>query len=256
MISTSPLQGKKVLIPRGKQYAKTFSEIVRKYGGEPIEIPLLAFRPKQDQTEIKPILDRLDHYDWLVFTSITVVDTFFSFMPDRSRLKANIAAIGEKTEKALLKSGIEVHFRPSEYVAEGFVKDFLPLVHSGERVLVPKGSLARDVIASSLREKGVIVDEVIIYETYFPEESRELLFERLKSEGLDIIFFTSPSTVDHFMSVVHDYGLQDNIRDCIIACIGPIAKKRAEIYGLNVDVMPETYTVPKMVQSTVSFLNK
>src|SRR5690625_4514260 len=140
MISTSPLQGKRVLIPRGKQYAKTFSEAVRKYGGEPVEIPLLAFRPTQEQTKIKPMLDRLAHYDWVVFTSITVVETFFSFMPDRSRLKGNIAAIGEKTEKALLQKGIKVHFRPSEYVAEGFVKDFLPLIHSGERVLIPKGN--------------------------------------------------------------------------------------------------------------------
>lgn len=256
MISISPLQGRRVLIPRGKQYAKTFSEVVRKYGGEPIEIPLLAFRPTQDQTEITPILDRLAQYDWLVFTSITVVETFFSFISDRSRIKANIAVIGEKTEKALLQKGIDVHFRPSEYVAEGFVKDFLPLVHSGERVLIPKGNLARDLIASSLRKKGVNVDQVIIYETYFPEESRKLLLETLKSQGLDIISFTSPSTVDHFMSVVNEHGLQENIRNCIIACIGPIAKKRAEKYGLKVDVMPEIYTVPKMVQSTISFLNK
>lgn len=256
MISTSPLQGRRVLIPRGKQYARTFSDIVRQYGGKPVEIPLLAFRPTQDATEIKSILGRITDYDWLVFTSITVVETFFSFMPDMGGVKASIAAIGEKTEKALCKKGIQVHFRPSEYVAEGFVKDFLPLVHSGERVLIPKGNLARDVIASLLREKGVIVDEVIIYETFFPEESRELLLDTLKSEGVDILSFTSPSTVDHFMSVVNEHGLQDNIRNCIIACIGPIAKKRAEMYGLKVDVMPETYTVPQMVQSIISFLNK
>lgn len=256
MISTSPLQGKRVLVPRGKKYAKSFSEIIRKYGGEPVEIPLLAFRPTQDQTQIKPILERLAYYDWLIFTSITVVETFFSIISDKSSITAKIAVIGEKTEKVLLEKGMEVHFIPSQYVAEGFVKDFLPLVHSGERVLIPKGNLARDVIASSLREKGVIADEVIIYETYFPEESRVLLLELLKSQGLDIISFTSPSTVDHFMSVVNEYNLQENIRDCIITCIGPIAKKRAEKYGLKVDVMPDVYTVPNMVQGTISFLNK
>src|SRR5690606_12729365 len=169
------------------------------------------------------------------------------------KIRARVAAIGEKTAKALEEKGIHVQFIPTEYVAEGFVKEFLPMVGSGEKVLIPKGNLARDVIASSLREKGVIADEITIYETYFPGESRKELLETLKSQRLDILCFTSPSTVDHFMSVVDEYGLRENIRDCVIACIGPIARQRAEKHGLKVNVMPDVYTVPKLIDAVISF---
>lgn len=256
MNSDSPLQGKKVFIPRGKKQGQSFAGLVKKYGGVPVAIPLLAFQPVQDGARLKELLEKLDSYDWLIFTSNTTVETFFAILPEQKKIRARVAAIGEKTAKALEEKGIHVQFIPTEYVAEGFVKEFLPMVGSGEKVLIPKGNLARDVIASSLREKGVIADEVTIYETYFPGESRKELLETLKSQRLDILCFTSPSTVDHFMSVVDEYGLRENIRDCVIACIGPIARQRAEKHGLKVNVMPDVYTVPKLIDAVISFLKK
>ena len=45
MITPLPLQNKKVLVPREKKKVKSFSEMVQKYGGIPVEISLLAFKP-------------------------------------------------------------------------------------------------------------------------------------------------------------------------------------------------------------------
>lgn len=256
MVAVSPLQGKKVLIPRDKNQAKPFADLVAQKGGVPVIIPLLAFRPVQNRDELVPLLEGLDDYDWIIFTSGTTVETFFSFLPENRNLSAKIAAIGEKTAEALKAKHVTVAFVPSEYVAESFVKEFLTRVQPGEKVLIPKGNLARNVIVSSLREHGVIADEVTIYETYFPEESKRLLLEALERRELDILCFTSPSTVDHFMSVVNCGGLHEKLNDCIVACIGPIAKKRAEKHGLRVDVVPEVYTVPELINAVISFLEE
>ncbi|MCM3587644.1 uroporphyrinogen-III synthase [Mesobacillus maritimus] len=254
MISAPPLQNKHVLIARGAKQAKSFSELVKKLGGIPVEIPLIAFRPVPESAELDAVLKELHTYDWIVFTSNVTVETFLA------RYQAGgdfprIAVIGEKTRETLEQQNFHVRFTPQEYVAEGFVKEFLPHVSKGMRVLIPKGNLARDYIASALKKQGVIVDEIIIYETYMPENSRSMLAQMLAEDKLEILTFTSPSTIDHFMNIVKDYQLESKLEDCTIACIGPISQKKAEEYGLPVHACPSTYTVEEMMKSVVHYLN-
>ncbi|WP_423799241.1 uroporphyrinogen-III synthase [Neobacillus sp. SAB-20_R2A] len=256
MSPSLPLLNKKVLVPRGEGQAKSFSELVERYGGIPIEIPLIAFRPIEKNQRLQEILKVLDTYDWIIFTSSVTVETFFSFV-DRIRAEfPRVAVIGKKTEKVLKERGIRVNFVPTVYVAEEFVEEFLPQVKPGIRVLLPKGNLAREYIATGLRKAGAVVDELIIYENYMPEESREKLAKMLSERELNILTFTSPSTVDHLMDVVGEYGLADHLNGCIIACIGPVTEKRLLEYGLPIHASPEEYTVDEMVKSVIVFLEK
>lgn len=254
---TDSLQGKKVLVPRGKKHAKTFSKIVEQFGGIPIEIPLLAFQPIQNREVFKPIYDQLHTYDWLIFTSDVTVETFLAdWKEEDSHKLPKIAAIGSKTQEAVEQRGIPVHFKPQEYVAESFVKEFFPYVKKGEKLLLPKGNLAREYIATSFREKEIEIDEVIIYETFFPQESKDQLIHILKERELEILPFTSPSGIEHFMTVVKEYGLEDCIETCIIACIGPISKLKCESVGLPVHVMPEEYTSYEMIRAVAAYLTE
>ncbi|MBS4215457.1 uroporphyrinogen-III synthase [Neobacillus rhizophilus] len=256
MSPSLPLLNKKVLVPRGEGQAKSFSELVERYGGIPIEIPLIAFRPIEKNQRLQESLMVLDTYDWIIFTSSVTVETFFSFVDRVGEGFPRVAVIGKKTEKVLRERGIRVDFVPSVYVAEEFVAEFLPYVKPGIRVLLPKGNLAREYIATGLRKAGAVVDELIIYENYMPEESREKLAKMLSERELEILTFTSPSTVDHLMDVVGEYGLTDHLNECIIACIGPVTEKRLLEYGLPIHASPEEYTVDEMVKSVIDFLEK
>lgn len=257
MIAPSPLLNKRILNPRGKGQAKPFSDLVKQNGGIPVEVPLIAFRAVNRNVEIDGILTNLDTYDWVFLTSNVAVDTFFSLLKENEKSKLpKVAVIGIRTKQLLLNRGIPVEFTPSEYVAEGFVKEFLPLVKQGMKVFLPKGNLARDYIAEALRKHGAIVDEAIIYETYAPEDAKGKLAQILKNAELDILTFTSPSTVDHFIEVVEEYNLYDKINKLFVAVIGPVAKKRALEVGLPVHVMPKDYTVKDMVQAIIDNLNQ
>lgn len=254
MISAPPLQNKHVMIPRGEKQARAFSELVERLGGIPAEIPLIAFRPVAASEELFYILKEVHKYDWIVFTSNVTVETFFSYYQNSGETFPKIAVIGSKTGEVLEEKNYQVSFTPNEYVAEGFVEEFLPHVSEGMRILIPKGNLAREYISSSLRKHGVLVDELIIYETYMPEESRSKLAQMVSEEKLDILAFTSPSTIDHFMETVRDYHLEAKIEDCIVACIGPVSKRKAEEYGLTVHACPKTYTVEEMMYSVIEYL--
>jgi uroporphyrinogen-III synthase len=250
-----PLLNKKVLVPRGEKEAKSFSQLLRKYGGIPVEIPLIAFRPKAKSQELNEYLNSLHTYDWVIFTSNVTVETFFSFVEiEQLESSPKIAVIGKRTEKVLEEKGIKVQFTPSKFVAEAFVDEFLPHTYPGMKVFIPKGNLARDYIADSLKKNGVIVDEAIVYETYMPEESRSNLMNILKENGLDILMFTSPSTVDHFMEVIMELKLESGLSDYLIGCIGPSTEKKLKSYKLKVHATPKVYTVEEMINSMNTYL--
>ncbi|XJZ26391.1 uroporphyrinogen-III synthase [Bacillota bacterium Lsc_1132] len=257
MTGSWPLKNKKVLVPRGEKQAKTFSELVEKYGGVPVEIPLIAFRPIKVHSELQLLLQQLGRYDWIIFTSNVAVETFFSFLSgDSAALLPKIAVIGKKTEQVLRDRGVNVEFTPSAYVAETFISEFSAKVHRGMNIFIPKGNLAREYIAEHLRLKGANVDEAVVYETYMPEENRTKLAEMVLKKELDILLFTSPSTVDHFMDVIKENHLDNQLAHCLIGCIGPVTEKKLVSYGLKVHASPKVYTVEEMVKSMITYLEE
>ncbi len=257
MISSMPLQDKKVLVPRGAKEAKSFSDLLAKYGGIPVEIPLIAFRPVSLKPMLREKLERLNTYDWIIFTSKVTVETFLSFFEKKPiHSFPKIAVIGKKTEEALRKNGLPAAFVPNTYVAEAFAREFLPHVSQGMKVLIPKGNLAREYIAESLRTHGAVVEEAVVYENYLPEESREKLKKMVINKQLDILMFTSPSTVDHFMEVIAENNLEAKIKDCLIGCIGPVTEKKLKSYGLPIHASPKVYTVEEMIKSMNAYIEE
>ena len=105
MITPLPLQNKKVLVPREKKQVKSFSEMVQKYGGIPVEISLLAFKPIGLTKEIEKVIHNLSQYDWIIFTSNVTVETFFPITKEVMTPFPKIATIGTKTAKVVLERG-------------------------------------------------------------------------------------------------------------------------------------------------------
>lgn len=257
MIKALPFHNKKVLVPRGEKQAKAFSKLLEKYGGIPVEIPLIAFRPVKPGPNLRMILRNLKRYDWIIFTSKVAVETFLSFLPNLTEESLpKIAVIGKKTEEVLHNEGLNVFFTPSAYVAETFVSEFSPFVEPGMNIFIPKGNLAREFIAESLRACGATVDEEVVYETYMPDENRAKLVRLMGQEELDILLFTSPSTVDHFMEVIQENHLERKLSGCLIGCIGPVTEKKLISYGLPVHASPKAYTVEEMVKSMINYIEE
>lgn len=75
------------------------------------------------------------------------------------------------------------------------------------------------------------------------------------NDGIDILLFTSPSTIDHFMEIVEGHDLKNQISKSIIGCIGPIAAKRAEFYGLKVHAVPTIYTFKHLIKEVVKVIS-
>ena len=246
------LKGKKVLVTRAEKECVEFSALLAGQGAEPVTIPLIGFKGKELSDEDKRKIQSASEYDWVIFTSKNGVRFFFQQAGEGARLP-DIASIGDKTTESIKKRGHQPQFVPGEFVAEAFVEEFLPRLQAGSDILLVKGNLARDLIAATLRNHGHRCDEVILYETVLPEGSSDRLKEALESEKLDIITFASSSAVHHFMKTVHEYNLEKKLNRCLFACIGPVAKKTAEAYGLQVPVCGNPYTMEGLFHSLTEY---
>ena len=76
----------------------------------------------------------------------------------------------------------------------------------------------------------------------------------MQEKSVDMVTFTSSSTVKNFITLL-DIGSPDEMQKLMagvaVATIGPITAKTAEQFGLHVDVQPEEYTIPDLVDSIV-----
>ncbi|MDH4420647.1 MULTISPECIES: uroporphyrinogen-III synthase [Bacillus] len=240
------LAGKTVLITRAQHQAKQMSVAVKEKSGIPLEIPLLRMEGMSSR-QIQHIAEQLHSYDWVIFTSKNGVAFFLDSLRKKIPAAIKIAAVGVKTKLELEKRGYKVDFVPTSFVAEVFAEEFIKKLSGNERILFPKGNLARDVIPVTLRGIGISLDELIVYGTKENVEKKRALIEALEVGKVDIITFTSPSTVTSFVRLLEGTNWREWTKKCTIACIGPITEKEASLYFPHV-IVPKEYTVEALLQ--------
>lgn len=238
----------KVLITRPRAQADDFAERLRSAGFEPIFFPVIEIRPIEENTALDRALEKLDYYEWVVFTSVNAVDVVFNRLPSPPALEGmsvKFAAIGPKTASALKERGITTHFVPEEYVAEAILPGLGDL--RGKWVLLPRAEIARKALPEAILQAGGIPHEISVYKTLPAQVDMEGL--AALQAGVDVITLTSPSTVQNFVAIVRQHGL-DPLRlpnNPVFACIGPITEQAAKEAGLTKMIVAKEYTADGLI---------
>jgi len=247
-----PLTGKRILITRAREQAEEFSSLLETYGAQVIAFPTIAITPPEDWRPMDQAIDQLDSYDWVIFTSVNGVRFFEQRLKEKGVNRAALAgkkicAIGPRTQKELEKMGLTVHFRPSEYRAERVSEGLRAQGIQGKKILLPRAREARRILPESLREAGALVDEVEVYRTVKPAQGKASL-EAILKKGIDLVVFTSSSTVRNFIELLSDKTSMNGVK---VATIGPVTDETARDYGLEPVISPSEYTIPSLVEAIV-----
>jgi len=253
-----PLFGRKVVITRPEDQAAGFIRTLSELGAECLLFPTITILPPATWKELDRAIKSLSEYDWIIFTSVNGVKYFFKrleFQKKDSRYLngINIGAIGPGTAAALIDKGINPDLIPDQYWAEGFVEGLKKSLLDGMRVLLPRPVIARDYIPKKLTELGATVDVAEAYQTVKPDYSQHQLSMLFKDSAIDMITFTSPSTVDNFLDLLKRQSIFKELLKAKVACIGPITAQRAVEKGLKVDIIPDEYTVDALTKAIVKF---
>ncbi|MDR0267742.1 uroporphyrinogen-III C-methyltransferase [Paenibacillus sp.] len=261
-----PLFGKRILVTRTRSQAPELVNRIDELGGESYEFPVIETVYPQEQgllTRIHDSFSRLDHYDWVFFTSVNGVEYFYRHLAEqgrdiRSLAHAKVAAVGPATAEALKMRGIVPVELPRFFQAEGMIESLGSQLLSGQKVLLPRGDLGRAWLPEKLADMGLDVTVVDIYQTVLSQDEDHELVKLFEEGAIHVITFTSSSTVTNLIEKMKRMGVQDPVRllrTAEAACIGEVTAKTAREAGLRVSVVAEEATINGLVDSLCSYMN-
>lgn len=245
---------KKIAITRPEERSKAAMEFIENYGGEAVIAPTLELK-LENTDSLKNLMGRLDQLDWLIFTSVSSIDSIFKFYPDfLENLNPNckLATIGTKTAELAIKKGMRVDIIPKDYTAEGLLEEFERIDLNNKIVGVPRTFSARTILPNELKRMGA---EVILAESYksvIPEDTGRIedLIQSILNEDIDGIIFTSPLTVKNLFIIAKEDKKEQLVEklssSTLTVAIGPITGRILDEYKVK-HIYPERYTVKDMI---------
>jgi uroporphyrinogen III methyltransferase/synthase len=256
-----PLFGKKIVVTRARSQASDLVQQLADLGAECLEHPTIEIEPPRDWAPLDRAIEKLNRYDWLIFTSVNGVAFFFQRLFERGKdLRAlghvKTAAIGPATAEKLFDFGLRTDVVPESYRAESVVAAFEKIDLKGQTILLPRAKEARPILPSALVNMGAKVDEIEAYYTRPADTRVSQLVQALEKKEIDLITFTSSSTVKNFKALLPEERFKALIQGVTIASIGPITSETAVKLGFEVHITASEYTIPGLVATIVAHYEK
>jgi len=250
------LHGKRVLVTRAATQAHDLVARLQALGAVPFVLPVIHIVPPADNYgALDAALRQLPTFNWVVFTSPNGVAHVWQRLTAlgleaRALATVRLAAIGPATAAALAAHGLQAEVVPERYITEALLE---AMPHpAGQRFLLPRADLARDTLRVGLQAAGAEVVEVPAYSTVLAELSPEA--RTALETGVDILTFTSSSTVRNFVEQVGPTMAQRLAAQARVVTIGPITATTARELGLRVDVVATEYTIAGLVDAMVAMV--
>jgi len=253
-----------MVVTRTREQASELVALLEENGADCLEYPTLHMEPVPDYSPLENALSRIQEYAWLLFTSINAITWFFEYlwkndMDVRSLDGPKIAVVGRATAKRLRNYGLKADLVPEKFTGEGLAEALINTGIRGKKILLPRAEKAREILPEMLTRAGAEVQIAPVYRNVPPQGRKDELRQRLEEQSIDLVTFTSSSTVDNFLTMVDAdsteelHRLMDPVK---IAVIGPITAETVKKHGLKVDIQPSEYTIADMVNAIVTHYKK
>jgi uroporphyrinogen-III synthase len=259
-----PLAGRTIVITRSREQASSLSRQLRALGATVFEIPAIAILPPASYDPLDQALRDLATYDWLIVTSANTARVIGErravlslSLKDGLPARPRTVAIGPATAAALDAIGLRVDLVPQPAVAESVVAALKDHVR-GQRVLLARAEVARDILPVALEAAGARLTIIHAYRTALPGESAALvrkLFAAAQATQIDALTFTSSSTVKNLHTLLERAGVPWPAHAKIFS-IGPITSGTLRDFDHQPDYEAVAHDVPGLVESLIAGLQE
>ena len=186
--------------------------------------------PKKLSRAASQVLEHIDRYDWILFTSKNTV-LFFSTQIGKKKIPqtVRIAAVGPETAKALRDIKYPVHMVPKKFTVNEMIKGIGNV--KGSHILFPRSAIAPQDAIKILRALGTYVRVLPLYTTEAVQLSRTVKLALLQGVYTRLIF-KSPSGVHGLIKQLNskEKKIVCKIR---VQCIGPTTAQAAKEAGFK-----------------------
>jgi uroporphyrinogen-III synthase len=243
-VSRGPLAGRVVLVTRPAEQAVDLAARLRALGAEPLIAPTIRVAPPEAGGDLDAAIRgaAAGRYAWIVFTSAAGVTGWSerAAAVAAGAVPARLAAVGPTTAEAVRAAIREPDLIPPIFTTAALAEAF-PTGRGA--VLLPRADLATDELEEALRRKGWSPVRVDAYRVSLLESIPPGARRALEEERVDAITFTSPSTVEGFVTLA---GVP---RRPSIVCIGPVTAEAARGAGFDVAAVADPHTTEGLVEA-------
>jgi len=253
------IQGVRILVTRPGEQAGAMMQEIQDRGGIAIVAPMIRILPPSRWDECDAQIGRLQDFSGIVFTSANAVEFFL----DRCAEKGlghdvpsgpGVFAVGVKTAEALRQYGVVPVFFPSSFSGADLAAHFRKQDLRGHRFLLPRGNLARGEVETGLQQAGATAVPVVVYQTVGPDDaSAASIRAAVAARSIDVVTFTSPSAVEHFMNILGEDLRAIARSSLIVAVIGGTTADAARHLGLQVQVIADTATGEGLIEALAAW---
>ena len=147
---------------------------------------------------------------------------------------------------------------PKEFQAEGILEALGGLEMKGQRILIPRAKVARELLAGTIGGRwGHMFGLSMPIKRCHRKRNESRSPDRFRNQDIQYLTFTSSSTVKNFCQLFTDRQEMHKLtQDAIVACIGPITAQTVQSEGLSVDIVAAENTVPALVDAIVAHANQ
>jgi uroporphyrinogen III methyltransferase/synthase len=226
------------VITRAARQSIELVENLGKRGAMPILLPLVAFSAPEDFGPLDAALDRLEQFDWIIFTSENAVRAVVKRAGVRGNLRnvagrrSRAAAVGPTTATAAERAGFFVDYQAQTHSGAALANELGEKLR-GQTVFLPRSDRANPDLPQLLRNYGAEVTEVIAYRTVTPVNLDEEKIAAIANVDVEAILFFSPTAVEHFVAIVGVEKLHDLQNRLAIAAVGPVTANALRQSGLH-----------------------
>lgn len=240
-----PLFGKRIVVTRAREQASELKRLLEDSGAEVLQFPTISIAPPVSFDSLDVAVD--ERFDWLVFTSTNGVQFFFERLFARGKdvralAVTKIAAVGQATAQELRARGIAPDVVPERFIST----ELLPLLaedQRGMRTAVVRAEEGRDELLDELRRRGGDVHLAVAYRTVAGDVDLDALRARIAADGIDVVTFTSASTVEHFFSRLSEEERGRVIAHAKLASIGETTSAAIRKWGKDPDLVAANATI-------------
>jgi uroporphyrinogen III methyltransferase/synthase len=249
-----PLFGQRIVVTRPIGEVESAAAALEALGAEAIPAPTVEVLPLEDPAPLDRALDRLDEFDWLVFTSGNGVRFVLDRLETRGQdLRAlghlQLAAIGPSTAEVLARYHLRADLVPETFRSEALAEALAERVR-GRRVLLARADRGRTLLKDEL-EPIARVEQVAAYRNADVRALPPGVLERIAEGSVDWITLTSSAIVQRLHALVPD-ELRGRVgRTTRLASLSPVTTATAARLGWTVAAEARVFTWEGLVQSIV-----
>jgi uroporphyrinogen III methyltransferase/synthase len=251
---TRPLFGKRIVVTRAREQASELKRLLEDSGANVLQFPTIEIAPPTSFDSLDAAIRGA--YDWLVFTSTNGVAAFFDRLftlgkDVRSLANTKIAAVGQSTAADLRARGIAPDVIPERFISTELLP-LLPRDQHGIRTAVIRAAEGNDELLDELRRRGGTVDLAIAYRTLAADVDLPALRTLIASDAIDIVTFTSASTVDNFFAKLTDGERTRILQRATLVSIGEKTSAAIRKHGKEPDIVAGNATIQALHDAVVS----